>query len=102
MRFRFPTARSQSHPYLPRRRYAPPAYSATHIPRSKKFVRDVVLLNSDDTDIIPRGVRKTVLQKEGRIANMMEIDTSWDAEHVHQVIEGRFSGLMDVNQPFPR
>ena len=101
MRFRFPTARSQSHPYLPRRRYTPPAYSVTHIPRLKKFIHDV-LLNSDDTDIIPRGVCKAILQKEERIANMLEIDTSWDAEHVHQVIEGRFSGLIDVKQPFPR
>ena len=56
MRFRFPSARTQSHPYLPRRRYAPPVYTAMPIPRSKKFIRDVVLISCDESDIIPRGL----------------------------------------------
>lgn len=102
MRFRFPAARIQSHPYLPRRRYTSPVYTATPIPRSKKFIRDVVLISCNESDIIPRGLQKTILQKEGRVANTVELDTSWDSEHVHQVIEGRFSGLIDVSQPFPR
>ena len=102
MRFRFPSARMQSHPYLPRRRYVPPMSTTAPIPRSKKFIHDVVLLGPDESDIIPRGIRRMALQKEGKIANMVELDTSWDDQHVYQVIEGCFSDLIDASKPYPR
>ena len=65
-------------------------------------MRDVVLLSYDDPDTLPRGARKMVLQEEGRVANMVQLDTSWDEEHIMEVIEGRFAGVIDMSQPFPR
>ena len=92
MRSRF---RRGQPPYFPLRR-------PTSIPKSKTFVRDVLLLDLNEPDIIPRGVKKMVLQEEGRIANMVELDVLWDEQKVSTVIEGRFHGLVNTTQPFPR
>ena len=95
MGVRFP----RGHPYVPRRRYTAPTFAAT---KSKKFMRDIVLLDTDDPDTLPRGARKMALQEEGRVANMVELDSSWDDEHIFSIIEGRFEGIIDLSQPFPR
>ena len=53
--------------------YTAPTLAATAVPKSKKFMRDVVLLSCDDPDTLPRGARKMVLQEEGRVANMVQL-----------------------------
>ena len=65
-------------------------------------MRDIVLFDTDDPDTLPRGARKMVLQEEGRVANMVELDTSQDDEHIFSIIEGRSEGIIDLSQPFPR
>lgn len=95
MRFRF---RRGQHPYFPLRRYAAPMLGS----RSKKFVRDVILLDKCEPDVIPRGMKKMAMQEGGRVANMVEMDVLWDEGKVFSILEGRFDGIIDKTQPFPR
>ena len=42
------------------------------------------------------------MQEEGKITNIVELDIPWDDQKVCRIIEGRFDGLVDETQPFPR
>ena len=120
MRERFPgqnssggssTRRRLPQPYYPRRNY-----TASAIPRSvssrnqqppriqarSTFTKNVVLLSSDCSDVLPRGNAREKLHDSGQIANLVELDVNWCQEEVFGRIESRFSDLLDMSKPFPR
>ena len=98
MRERFPgqnssggssTRRRLPQPYYPRRNY-----TASAIPRSvssrnqqppriqarSTFTKNVVLLSSDCSDVLPRGNAREKLHDSGQIANLVELDVNWCQE----------------------
>lgn len=111
---RFPTIssrRMQAAPYIPRHTYTLPARPSRSVPQrrasnvvgvSKTFTRDVVLLTKSDDGTIPRGARRAVLYDKGRIANMVDFQASWDEVAMRTRVEECFSGVLDLNKPYPR
>ncbi len=119
MRERFPgqngsggsSRRRLLQPYYPRRNY-----TASAIPRSissrnqqsprvqvrSTFTKNVVLLASDCSDVLPRGNAREKLHDSGQIANLVELDVNWCQEEVYGKIECRFPNLLDMSKPFPR
>ena len=107
---RFPTIPTRFAPYVPRHTYRAPATSRP-IPRrrastvvgiAKSFTKDIVLLTKDDGDSVPRGAKRGKLHDDGRIANMVDLKSSWSEETVRAHIEHHFKGIIDTNKPYPR
>lgn len=108
---RFPTlSQTRFTPYTPRHTYRAPAGGARSVPRrqasiaaiAKTFTKDVILLTRADGDSVPRGSRRSVLYDGGRIANMVDFQSSWSEERVRGHIEHSFKGLIDLDKPYPR
>ena len=108
---RFPTlSQTRFTPYTPRHTYRAPACRANSVPCrrasvaviAKTFTKDVILLTRGDGDSIPRGTKRSVLYDSGRIANMVDFQSSWSEERVRGHIEHSFKGLIDLEKPYPR
>ena len=107
---RFSHGRQRLHPYLPRHTYTAPIRSRVQSGRSssgrvfaiaKTFTRDVVLLAPSETSV-PRGTSRSVLHDEGRIIDMVDFNSAWDADKMAEKIEQCFNGVLDASKPFPR
>lgn len=69
---------------------------------AKTFTKDIILLTKADGDCVPRGSKRSSLYDSGRIANMVDFQSSWSEERVRGHIEHSFKGLIDLNKPYPR
>ena len=49
---------------------------------AKMFTKDVVLLTPADGDYLPRGTKRATLYDEGRIANIVDCQSSWSERKV--------------------
>ena len=69
---------------------------------AKMFTKDVVLLTPADGDFLPRGTKRATLHDEGRIANIVEFQSSWSERKVREHIENCFKEIIDPEKPYPR
>ena len=93
---------SRMTPYNPRNVYTSrPVPPSRKTPRRQLFIRNVVFLKKGE-DLIPRGRKRELLFDEGRIANLVAIDTSMTDVELYNLIEERFLSLIDNTYPYPR
>ena len=61
---------------------------------TRTFTRDVILLDNCDDLMVPRGEKKNLLHRQGRIANMVDFHCGWTQRKVEEVMVGCFEGIL--------